>query len=72
MFRLEVSAGWQSPIIPDKDDWGGSKDLIEQNFRNWLINANFDSGGRTTLLGIRLLGLYLTLFVDNFWQGPSE
>ena len=62
IYRIEFSAGWQSPIIPSKDDAGDYCGFVRQNFRKWIISVGIDASGNDgAMYSIGFLGFYLTV-----------
>lgn len=68
MHRYELSIGWQTPILPSKEDAGNYRGFVRRNFMRWLISANIDKGDDRTLLAVGLFGFYVTLYVPMFWK----
>lgn len=61
MYRIELSVGWKTPIIPKKDDI----DFTHREFRRWLISANMDPSDHARLFSVGLLGFYVLLYVTK-------
>ena len=69
MFRIALSFGWQTPVIPSWSDHTEGGEFARNNFYRWLINAHVDrSGGGSSLLSWRLLGFYVTAYLSHFWK----